>query len=114
MENKNETQQNQDKRHDTPDNPHQRPQNASGNAGKELASDQNQPEFDQSKENEAHLNQAGTEHGLHKPNENAYPQGVKTTQDNPLSEANPDHKAFQPDAKQPIDRPAREEDQEML
>lgn len=56
MENQNESN-NHSEQGKNPANLNDHPQNASGKPGKELSSDQNKPEFDQSSESASHLNQ---------------------------------------------------------
>ncbi len=95
-------------------NTHEHPQNASGRAGKELSSDQDEPEFDQSSENESHINQPHYTQSDLNPTSQAFPQNhTEQTTENKVSNPDKDN-ATAPSEKDPVDRPLKDENGELI
>lgn len=92
-------------------NPHEHPQNASGKAGKELSSEQQKPEFDQSLENEATINQPHATQSQLNPTSQSFSQNT-AAQHTDHNKSNPDAKA--PTEKDPVDRPLKDENGELI
>lgn len=92
-------------------NPHEHPQNTSGKAGKELSSDQDKPEFDQSEENESLEQQKAH---LHQHHENsAQPQNVQDPK-RPEVPGTTGVEGLHPSSKDPVDRPLKDENGELI
>lgn len=90
--------------------PHEHPQNASGRAGKELSSDQDETKFDQSEENEtleqqkAHLDQK-EDKSFHA--DLPEPSQPKTPETTGIA-------GLHPSSKDPVDRPIKDENGELI
>jgi|GEM_PF-4844451 len=110
MENQDRTNENE-QRPNAQNAAHTNPQNASGKPGKEFSSEQTDPLYDQSSESAENVNQQRNDPNAsfpqNQPNEQA------NRQNNPGSN-NPAGTPRQFDEKQPIDRPSKDEDQELL
>jgi len=90
--------------------PHENPQNASGKPGKEFSSEQQDPLYDQSEESIERVNQQPNG----EPQNGSFPQDQANKQNDQAPNKSDTSQNRQFDEKQPVDRPAKEEDQELL